>query len=244
MDVLQKVGFSTGDLIKILYLQQTNKAPINATELHALYTQILPGVEVGYEYVSKIGRRLEAANAITVSHTTQKKKYYTITDSGKKMLNHYENLYYGQLTEITKVFDRIYYHLTKNGPIPEPFETPLPTEFRRFFARLVSVRDVTRYMIFYIGERRSDFYAAEALEQMEGIFGWSPSNGYFYDIVREMEVEGTIVGKWKDPERRTIRLIHVTDDGVVFAKRVRDSLTEQVSNIKVHLTSIRDLFNA
>ncbi|MBQ0140184.1 MAG: hypothetical protein KBT36_12930 [Kurthia sp.] len=244
MDLLKKIGFSTGDLLKILYLQQTKKAPINATELHALYTQFLPGVEVGYEYVSKIGRQLETANAINVSHTIQKKKYYTITSTGADLLTNYENLYYGQFSEIAKVFERIDFHLTRKGQAPSPFETPLPSEFRRFFAKLVSVRDITRYMIFYLGDKRTDFYAAEALEQMDFLFGWSPSNGYFYDIVREMESEQTIVGKWKDPEKRTIRLIRVTNDGVVFAKQVRSSLAEQVSNVRIHLNSIQMLFDA
>lgn len=244
MDLFEKIGFSTGDLLKVIYLQQTVKAPINATELHALYIQFLPGVDVGYEYVSKIGRQLETANAITVSHTIQKKKYYTITPIGIEMLKNYENLYYGQFSEITKVFDRINYHLTHNGQAPEPFESPLPSDFRRFFAKLVSVRDITRYMIFYLGEKRPVFYAAEALEQMELLYGWSPSNGYFYDIVREMETERTIIGKWKDPEKRTIRLIQVTDDGSVFAKQVRASLAEQISNVRIHLNSIQTLFDA
>lgn len=241
MKVLQKVGFSKGDLLKIAWLQLTQVTPMNAKDLHQSYTTLFPSIPIRYEYVAKIANRLENNGDLKLVYQVQQKKYYQATPAGIQTLANYNFHYQKEIQGLTLVMTRIYYELTKTGEKPASVDKPLPEELRGYMAKLISVKDITRYMIFKLGKTRSEFYAAEALDMMNNLFGWSPSNGYFYEIVSEMESEGTIVGKWKDDEKRTVRLIKITNDGVVFSKLVTQSLTTTVKNVLTYLFSIEKL---
>lgn len=236
MDTFKRIGFSIGDTVKLLWLHRSSESKINPKELHEAYESLFPGRKVSYDYVARIAKKLESQGYLIMSQV-QHKKYYSITASGKEHLQCYEALYYNKFIELLKVIERIHFDLTKDGQKPEPPENPLPQEFRAYFAKLISVKDITRYMIFTLGMNRSEFYAAEVINQLNTLYGWAPSNGYLYEITREMEAEGTIEGRWKEPEKRTVRLIHVTDAGEVFAKQVTTNFREQIINVRKYLKS-------
>jgi DNA-binding PadR family transcriptional regulator len=237
---VNKMGYSMGDIVTIVILRHTAERAYNATELYELYTSMFPSMPVGYEYVQKIGKKLETIGAVELFDQVQQKKYYQITNTGKKMLHDYLKAYNHQFTDLIKLIHYIYEDVQTPKSRPG-VSVPLPPQYRRYFAKLVSVKDITRYNIFYLGQRRTDFYAAEALVRMKEIYGWAPSNGYFYDIVREMEAEGTITGHWKDSEKRTIRLIRITEDGVVFNKRITADLMAQIEDVLKYFNTIHGL---
>lgn len=239
MDTFKRIGFSVGDTVKLLWLHRSSETKVNPKELHDIYVNLFPGRDIAYDYVARIAKKLEHDGYLQLTQV-QHKKYYSITTAGKEYLQRYEELYYNKFVEILKVIDRIYYYLTKDGQKPVSPEYPLQQEFRTYFSKLISVKDMTRFMIFNIGSNRTEFYAAEVNEQLNELFGWSPSNGYLYEITREMEAEGTISGRWKEPEKRTVRLIQVTDEGEVFAKQIASNLREQVINIRKYLRSFVD----
>lgn len=239
MDTFKRIGFSVGDTVKLLWLHRSSETKVNPKELHDIYVNLFPGRDIAYDYVARIAKKLEHDGYLQMTQV-QHKKYYSITTAGKEYLQRYEELYYNKFVEILKVIDRIYYYLTKDGQKPVSPEYPLQQEFRTYFSKLISVKDMTRFMIFNIGSNRTEFYAAEVNEQLNELFGWSPSNGYLYEITREMEAEGTISGRWKEPEKRTVRLIQVTDEGEVFAKQIASNLREQVINIRKYLRSFVD----
>ncbi|UZN01227.1 helix-turn-helix transcriptional regulator (plasmid) [Lysinibacillus sp. MHQ-1] len=242
MDTFKRIGFSVGDTVKLLWLHRSSETKVNPKELHDIYVNLFPGRDIAYDYVARIAKKLEHDGYLQLTQV-QHKKYYSITTAGKEYLQRYEELYYNKFVEILKVIDRIYYYLTKDGQKPVSPEYPLQQEFRTYFSKLISVKDMTRFMIFNIGSNRTEFYAAEVNEQLNELFGWSPSNGYLYEITREMEAEGTISGRWKEPEKRTVRLIQVTDEGEVFAKQIASNLREQVINIRKYLRSFVDFFD-
>ncbi|WP_447403028.1 helix-turn-helix transcriptional regulator (plasmid) [Lysinibacillus sp. fkY74-1] len=239
MDTFKRIGFSVGDTVKLLWLHRSSETKVNPKELHDIYVNLFPGRDIAYDYVARIAKKLEHDGYLQLTQV-QHKKYYSITTAGKEYLQRYEELYYNKFVEILKVIDRIYYYLTKDGQKPVSPEYPLQQEFRTYFSKLISVKDMTRFMIFNLGSNRTEFYAAEVNEQLNELFGWSPSNGYLYEITREMEAEGTISGRWKEPEKRTVRLIQVTDEGEVFAKQIASNLREQVINIRKYLRSFVD----
>lgn len=241
MNPFQKIGFSIGDTVKLLWLYRSSSQQVNPKELHDNYEQLFPGRKVSYDYVARIAKRLEQESFLFMAQEKQR-KFYAATPAGKEHLHRYEELYYNQFREVVKVLDRIHYLLTKQGPKPTLPEEPLHQDFRKYFAKLISVKDITRYMIFSHGQNREDFYVAEVHEQMNELIGWAPSNGYLYEIAREMEAEGTIIGRWKEPEKRTVRLVHVTDEGVVFSKQIAANLLEQVENVSTYLKSFVAFF--
>lgn len=81
---------------------------------------------------------------------------------------------------------------------------------------------------------RQSFHMAEVQEQLNSLFGWSPSNGYLYNIAREMEETNLLVGFWPD-ERRTIRKLYKTDESEQFYIIVSASLTERIIQVRRYL---------
>lgn len=239
---MKTIGFSVGDTIKLYWLFKAQNDPINPKELHDLYMDEFPGRTIAYDYMARIGKKMAQDGLLLVSLDKNKKMYKT-TEAGKQMYNRYHELYYERLFEIQKVLVRLYYDLTKKGTNPGLPEKQLPQEFRSYFSKLLSIKDIVRYMIFSLGQNRHEFYIAEVNEQLKALFGWAPSNAYSYDIAREMELEGTIIGRWKEPEKRTIRVISLTEDGIIFSKQVKNSLTEQVSETLQHIHYLLKFIN-
>ena len=167
-------------------------------------------------------------------HQEQNKRYYQSTSLGKERLGHYQQHYYARFHEIIQVLDRIYYYLTKNGEKPATPEHSLPEEFRPYFSKLVSVKDMVRYLALKLSHTRSSFYMAEVGTQLNDLFGLTSSNSYLYKIANEMEAEGTLVGYWPD-ERRTVRKLKETPEGAAFYPIIARSLEERISQVREYL---------
>ena len=231
---MKRIGFSVGDTIKLYWLYKAQHGSVYPAQLYTDYTQQFPGRKIQYDQVARLAKKMEADGLLTVS-LDKNKKMYTTTPQGLEVYQRYKDLYYERLSEIQKVLKRIHYHVTKSGQPPGLPEKPLPQEFRAYFAKLVSVKDVVRYMIFSLAQTRTEFYIAEVNDQLASLFGWSPSNTYLYEIAREMEAEGTLIGRWKEPDKRTIRIVKATEDGMVFSKQITNSLNENVSEVLHHI---------
>lgn len=228
----QTVGFSVQDTLALYWLHSTTHRSHYPRDLYDRFLEQFPGRHVGYEYVARVAGRLEKDGCLS-SHTEGRRKFYTITNKGRERLQSYETTYYHRFYEISLVIDRFYYELTKNGNPPLEVE-PLHEDFRPYLAKLLSVKDVVRYMALQFGINRSSFFMAEVEGQLNDKFGWSPSNSYLYQVAREMEEENLLIGYWPD-ERRTVRHLKVTDEGVAFSRIVINSLTERVTQIRSYL---------
>ena len=100
--------------------------------------------------------------------------------------------------------------------------------------RLFKIKDVVRFMTLRFSLNRDSFYMAEVQGQLNSLFGWSPSNGYLYDIAREMEETNLLVGFWPD-ERRTVRKLYKTEESEQFLMIVAASLTERITQVRKYL---------
>ena len=229
----QAVGFSVKDTLALYWLYATQDKEMYSVEIHQQFEDEFPGRKVGYEYVARIAKQLEADGALS-SRQIHKKVLYKSTELGTNRLNRYKELYFERFHEIVLVLDRFYFELTRNGEKPPKPEHPLPEEFRSYFSKLISVKDAVRYLALKLSQTRSSFYMAEVGQQLEDLFGWCPSNGYLYQIAWELEEEGYLVGSWPD-EKRTVRNLRGTDEGVSFYRTIADSLTERITTIRRYL---------
>lgn len=229
----QTVGFSVKDTLALYWLYATQSKAKYSVEIHQEFENEFPGRKVGYEYVARIAKRLEAEGALS-SRQEHKKILYSITELGRKRLTRYNELYYGRFHEIVLVLDRFYYELTRNGEKPPRPAHPLPEEFRSYFSKLISVKDAVRYLALKLSQTRSNFYMAEVGQQLEDLFGWCPSNGYLYQIAWELEEKGYLVGSWPD-EKRTVRNLRSTDEGASFYKTIAMNLQERITTIRRYL---------
>ncbi|WP_146548687.1 helix-turn-helix transcriptional regulator [Rummeliibacillus suwonensis] len=236
----QTVGFSVKDTIALYWLYATQDSEKYSVEIHQHFQEEFPGRKVGYEYVARVAKQLEAEGALQ-ARQIHKRILYTCTDLGRNRLRRYNELYYERFHEIVLVLDRFYYELTKNGEKPPKPEHPLPEEFRSYFSKLISVKDAVRYLALKLAQTRSSFYMAEVGQQLEDLFGWCPSNGYLYQIAWELEDEGYLVGSWPD-EKRTVRNLRGTDEGVTFYRTIAASLEERMTAIRHYLRYMLKFF--
>ncbi|MER2005927.1 MAG: hypothetical protein ABS939_00625 [Psychrobacillus sp.] len=227
------VGFSVRDTLSIYWFHTTLEAAKYPAEVHEEFIANFPGRTVAYDYVARTAKRLQEQGYLSV-HQEQNKRFYQTTDMGRERLAHYQQHYFDRFHEIIQVLDRIYYHLTKNGEKPAPPEHSLPAEFRPYFSKLLSVKDVVRYLALSLSQTRSSFYMAEVGTQLNDLFGWTSSNSYLYKIAKEMEEEELLVGYWPD-ERRTVRKLKGTEAGAAFSLVIANSLEERVKQVREYL---------
>lgn len=227
------VGFSVKDTLALYWLHVVSTIPTYPRDVYQQFAESFPGRKVGYEYVARVAKQMES-NGFLTSTVYEGKKVYSITDEGIKRLHNYQNTYFKRFNEVATVINRMYYHLTHNGKKPEPTSMALHPDFRPYLAKLLSVKDVVRYMALKMSLNRSSFYMAEVGEQLDDLFGWSPSNGYLYQLAREMEETDLLFGQWRD-ERRTVRILKGTDAGNLFLHTVERSLLERVTSVRTYL---------
>jgi DNA-binding PadR family transcriptional regulator len=229
----QAVGFSVGDTLSLFLLRAIREQTNYARALYEQFNFDFPGRSVSYEYVARMANTLEK-DGFLHSATAGRKKIFHITQKGIKRLQEYEAIYAHRFSEVSTVIDRFYYFLTGNGLPPEGEVEPLHEDFRPFISKLLSVKDVVRYIALRLSLHRESFYMAEVQAQLNSLFGWSPSNGYLYDIAREMEKTNLLIGFWPD-ERRTIRNLYKTAESEAFYEIVAASLAERVIHVRKYL---------
>lgn len=229
----QAVGFSVGDTLSLFLLRTINVQKNYARALYEKFNIDFPGRSVSYEYVARTAKVLEK-DGFLQSETEGRKKIFQITKKGIDRLQEYELIYAHRFSEVSTVIDRFYYFLTGNGLPPEGEIEPLHDDFRPFISKLLSVKDVVRFIALRLSLNRASFYMAEVQAQLNSLFGWCPSNGYLYDIAREMEENDLLVGFWPD-ERRTIRKLYKTDNSEAFYEIVTVSLAERITQVRRYL---------
>jgi len=235
----QAVGFSVGDTLSLFLLRTLLNQSNYSRALNEQFNSEFPGRSVSYEYVARMANTLEN-NGFLLSQTEGRKKFFQITEEGKTRLQEYNTIYAYRFSEVSTVIDRFYYFLTKNGLSPQDDIKPLHEDFRPFISKLLSVKDVVRFMALRLSLNRDSFYMAEVQGQLNSLFGWSPSNGYLYNILREMEETNLLVGFWPD-ERRTVRKLYKTGNSEQFYETVADSLTERITQVRKYLHYILEL---
>jgi DNA-binding PadR family transcriptional regulator len=229
----QAVGFSVGDTLSLFLLRTLLNRKNYSRALYEQFNLEFPGRSVSYEYVARTANTLEN-NGFLLSLTEGRKKFFQLTDKGKARLQEYNTIYAHRFSEVSTVIDRFYYFLTQNGPPPLVEVEPLHEDFRLFISKLLSVKDVVRFIALRLSLNRESFYMAEVQTQLNSLFGWSPSNGYLYNISREMEETNILIGFWPD-ERRTIRKLYKTDGSEQFYMIVVASLTERITQVRKYL---------
>ncbi len=89
--------------------------------------------------------------------------------------------------------------------------------YNRLFPVKVSTNTFITIYILHLLKKKGRLYGKEIINEIEDRFkgNWKPSHGLVYPILRELEEEGLVVGKWSgDGSKKTIRVYHITDKGV------------------------------
>lgn len=232
---LETVGLSHREFLTLYWLSELQHGSQYPRALHKKLESEFPGKPNSYDYLCKVARNMEQDKLVTVMKESGR-LYYSITPKGKERLSWYHDVYEKRLGEVKKVIDRLVSFITKSGR-PSPIEHLLPEEHRTYFSKLVSVKDIVRYLALKIGLTRS-FYIGEVEHELVELIGWKPSNSYLYHIAQEMEEAGLVVGKWEDDRKRTKRMLRVTDEGAHHFQQIATTTRERAVSIQSYLNYV------
>lgn len=67
---------------------------------------------------------------------------------------------------------------------------------------------------------------------------WSPSPGMMYPLLRQLEAEGYIIGRWTDPIKKSTRYYKITDEGLNHYLIIKKNYEAQITDSVQILESI------
>ena len=112
-------------------------------------------------------------------------------------------------------------------------QDPITGELRR--------RDVLPLLVLHlISEAPS--YGNQLMERIAGMTAGvlSVNPNTMYPLLRELEAQGRIEGRWEHPDRRTRRFYSITDAGRAEYARLRDELAPFLDSMIRTVTLIKD----
>lgn len=115
---------------------------------------------------------------------------------------------------------------------------------RQFPSKISTTSFVKLYTLHLLQEK--NYYGNEIIEEIKDRLNgkWEPSPGMVYPLLRDLEKEGYIKGSWQEPDKRSIRRYHLTDDGYKHYKIVllqNKSIFEDSLSIVQNV--LKDLYN-
>ncbi|AOH54970.1 hypothetical protein ABE28_011470 [Peribacillus muralis] len=232
---VESVGLSQREFLTIFLLHSLKIKANYPRAIHQDLKNTFTGKVHSYDYLCKISNMLVESNHLSL-YTDKGRNYYQITEKGMELYSWYQENFLERFSEVKKVIDRFMFDLRGSGEHP-PVTKELPEEYRSYFSKIISVKDLVRYVTLKAAFTKKPIYMGEIGELLKNQFGWIASNGYLYDLSHEMEETGLLVGRWES-EKRTKRYLRITDEGQHHYKQIADSAAFQVQEIQKYMASV------
>ncbi|MFC3882032.1 PadR family transcriptional regulator [Bacillus songklensis] len=232
------LGLSHKDFFHLVLYHALSQEPQTAATIYQSIKESFPfKVHSRSYFYTTVKNRLQ--EGYLSSSSEGRSQILSLTSKGKEHYEHYQKHYRDKFERVKEIIDRFVFDLTGSGQNP-PVEAPLPEGYRRFFSKLVSVKDLVRYVALQEMFRHQEVIMSDVGELLEKKFGWVASNSYLYDVAHEMAKGGLIYGDWRG-ERRSKRYYRLTDEGVKHFKQIADSAASTTQNIQHFLQHILQL---
>lgn len=232
---VESIGLSQKEFLTLFLLYSLSKKENYPRAIHEELKNSFTGKIHSYDYLCKIAKQLAHSGHLSIS-SNKGRNYYQITDNGKQLFTWYQDNFSTRFFEVKIVIDRFMYDLTGSGSNPAVMHD-LPEEYRSYISKIVSVKDLIRYVTLKTAFSKRPIYMGEIADLLKHKFGWIASNGYLYDLSHEMEETGLLVGRWES-EKRTKRYLRITDEGQHHYKQIADSAAHRVQEIQKYLSSV------
>ena len=84
---------------------------------------------------------------------------------------------------------------------------------RQFPSKISTTSFVKLYILHLLKDK--DYYGNKIIEEIRDRLDnkWEPSPGMVYPLLRELEEEGYVTGRWEEPDKRSIRRYRLTNEG-------------------------------
>ncbi|CAH0344158.1 helix-turn-helix transcriptional regulator [Bacillus sp. CECT 9360] len=232
---IESVGMSQREFLTLYLLHTLSDKANYPRAIHQELNNQFSEKTHSYDYLCKICNQLVDSHHLQL-YTEKGRNYYKLTEKGKELFTWYKSNFKERMIEVKLVIDRFMYELTGSGSNPTVHHE-LPEEYRSYFSKIISVKDLVRFITLKTAQTRTKLYMGEVGEILKANFGWNASNGYLYDLAHEMEETGLLIGGWES-EKRTKRFLRITEEGRYHYKQIADSAAYQVREIQKYLTNV------
>jgi len=206
------------------YLQENrNIDKLNSSKLQKEIASTFEAVNRGKtrSYSYSVIDKMKAAGWIESAGSSN----LQITIKGKEHRKSLKNDYVDNLLELKSKATHFYQFINHDGKVKH---TQLSKNQKKMFSRLMDIRSLTTFLIIHKLSENSLMSGTEILKQINAEHLWQPSNGYFFDIIRELETDRHFVsGEWTNARRRKY-LYGITTEGTeaihFFANKSKESL--------------------
>jgi len=232
---VEQLGFSQREFLVLFILRKLTEGTSYPKVIHKELRERFPEKVHSYDYLCKVAKQIETEGLVVITFGNRKNNL-SITTLGETYLHEFEKRSKKQIQEVQAVIQRFVKEITGSGETI-PVTHQLAEEHRPFFSKLVSVKDLVRYVTLKEALSRKYVYMSEIRSLLQDTFGWEASNGYLYELAIEMEEKNLLEGRW-DGDRRAKRLLSITEEGRHHYKQIADSTRERLLQIKKFLHRI------
>lgn len=232
---MDQLGFSQREFLYLFILKQLTAGDSYPKLIHQQLRASFPEKVHSYDYLCKVAKKMAQEGLVDLS-LDHRKHILTLTEKGVSFLQAHRSESAERLKEVLKVVDRFVKDLTGSGTTT-PVVHQLSEEHRSFFSKLVSVKDLVRYITLKEAMLQTEIYMSEIRSLLQETFGWEASNGYLYVLASEMEETGLVTGRWES-DKRSRRFLRITDEGTYHYKQIADSTRERLLQIQKFLNRI------
>lgn len=100
--------------------------------------------------------------------------------------------------------------------------------------RINTTKIVKLYILHYLTYEKREAYGLEIVNYINLNFA-KVSNGLIYPLLRDMEENLFLTGKWEDFDKKNKRLYKITDEGIEHYKRIKPDYLQAIEyNISVY----------
>ncbi|MFF0828824.1 helix-turn-helix transcriptional regulator [Brevibacillus sp. NPDC003359] len=236
----EKVGMTYKDFFHLFIFRELSTEAQHAALLYKKVLEVFPTRTHSrahfYQTISEMSDKYQWIKA----EKSGRKLILQLTNLGKEKQKDYFNSHFERLHTTYNMAD--HFIEVMEGNI-KSINDSFPTQDQRFFSKLVRVRDLVRYFILNsMVTSRRHVYGSEVLQMLINKFGWQCSEGYFYELIHEMEGFMWIEGKWDDPTFRRKKLYHLLPLGEESYEGVKEKAFENVKMIKTFVKDILVVF--
>ena len=243
-NALDKLGLTQREVLHLIILQMINRSPTHAAEIYRLVSANSMkdpyGQTKSRTYVYQTIKELQDKNLIDFQTQGRKKLFY-LSDEGVGYLKDYQKQLYPTLEKLIVVINHM--KRTISFKTSDTLAVSISDYESSYLSKLINVKLLIRWYTLHRLSEEGTLHGGALYKDMNNWFGWMNNQGYFYQVLREMDRDGYVSSFWLDEDTRSKRGYQVSDYGQQQYKTFTTQLNKHLSEVLQALRFMIAQFN-
>lgn len=224
----------------------TRQTAISGNEVYQLIKASLPHDRHSRAYVYDTLKKMEEMNwlkSLNLPFDQKPTILYSLTEQGKTALLEFLKQNTSHLDHIQTIVNNFLYDITGNGQF-QKMDRPLDRKTLKYLNKLINVNDMIRFMVLFYLEKYGESHGYEIYRHLQERYGWQSNDGYFYQILRDMDrKELWLSSRWINEDRK-VRMYSITDTGRFHLERIGHNVVQTLINARECIKTLITLFGS